>query len=295
MPRPLPRAASFLWVTLAYTAALAVAWATVRALGPEVHPLWAGAAADAAATVAVFAFSVAFDNTSMYDPYWSVAPVALAPWLALRPETAAGSPGRKVLVIALVALWGVRLTYNWAVGYPGLGHEDWRYSDLRRKTGWAYWPVSLLGLHGFPTVLVYLGCLCLYPAFTSDRPLGVLDAAAAAVTLAAVAIEAVADEQLRAFRRQRRAPSEVISTGLWAYSRHPNYFGEVLFWWGLFLFAVAAGAPPWWSVTGAAAITLLFVFVSIPMIERRSLERKSGYKEYTERVSVLVPWFPRSG
>lgn len=295
MPRSLSRAASFAWITVAYAAGLGVAWATARAIGPDVHPLWISAAADAAGTVAVFAFSVAFDNTSVYDPYWSVAPIVIAPWLALRPETAAGSPGRKAVVITLVALWGVRLTYNWAAGFSGLGHEDWRYSDLRRKTGRAYWPVSLFGLHGVPTVLVYLGCLCLYPAFTSARPLGALDAAAAAVTLSAVAIEGVADEQLRAFRRLRRGPSEVIATGLWAYSRHPNYFGEVLFWWGLSLFAVAAGAPPWWSFSGAGAITLLFIFVSIPMIERRAAERKPEYVEYTKRVSALVPWFPRSG
>lgn len=295
MPKPLSRAASFTWVAVAYAFALAVGWAVTRAFGPGVHPLWVGAAADAAATVAVFAFSVAFDNTSVYDPYWSVAPIAIAAWLAARPEAAAGPVARKALLIGLVALWGVRLTYNWVAGSPGLSHEDWRYADLRRKTGRAYWLVSLLGLHSFPTALVYLGCLSMYPAFTSVRPPGPLDAAAAAVTLGAIAIEAIADEQLRAFRRRRKAPSEMLDTGLWAYSRHPNYFGEVLFWWGVFLFAVAAGSPPWWSVSGAIAITLLFVFVSIPMLDRRSAERRPEYRAYMKRVSALVPWFPRSG
>lgn len=292
MPKPLSRAASFTWVTVAYGVALAVAFAVTRAFGPDVHPLWVGAAADTAATVAVFAFSVAFDNTSVYDPYWSVAPIAIAPWLATRPEAAAAPLARQALVITLVTLWGLRLTYNWGVGYPGLGHEDWRYAEMRGKAGRAYWLVSLFGFHYFPTVLVYLGCVPLYSALTSARPLGLLDALAALVTLSAIAIEALADEQLRAFRKKRRTPSEMLDTGLWALSRHPNYFGEVLFWWGLFLFAIAAGTGPLWTIAGAAAITALFLFVSIPMLDRRSAERRPEYKEYMRRVSALVPWFP---
>ncbi len=293
MPKPLARAASFTWVTVAYGVALAVAFAVTRAFGPDVHPLWVGAAADTAATVAVFAFSVAFDNTSVYDPYWSVAPIAIAPWLATRPEAAAAPLARQALVITLVTLWGLRLTYNWGVGYPGLGHEDWRYAEMRGKAGRAYWLVSLFGFHYFPTVLVYLGCVPLYSALTSARPLGLLDALAALVTLSAIAIEALADEQLRAFRKKRRTPSEMLDTGLWALSRHPNYFGEVLFWWGLFLFAIAAGTGPLWTIAGAAAITALFLFVSIPMLDRRSAERRPEYKEYMRRVSALVPWFPK--
>ncbi|MBK8253769.1 MAG: hypothetical protein IPK82_14015 [Polyangiaceae bacterium] len=93
MPRPLSRAQSFLWVTVAYAAALSVAFAVVRVMGSDVHPLWVVAAADTAATVAVFVFSLAFDNTSVYDPYWSVAPIVIAPWIALHSH-AAGAPRR---------------------------------------------------------------------------------------------------------------------------------------------------------------------------------------------------------
>lgn len=293
MPKPLSRAASFTWVAVAYLIALATAFAVTRAFGPDVHPIWVAAAADTAATVAVFVFSVVFDNTSVYDPYWSVAPIAIAPYFASRPEAAAAPAGRKALVIALVALWGIRLTYNWVAGYPGLGHEDWRYVDMRKKTGRVYWLVSFFGLHYFPTVLVFLGCMPLYFALTSARPLGLLDAAAAAVTLGAVAIETVADEQLRAFRRKRRSPAEMMVTGLWSYSRHPNYFGEVLFWWGLFLLVPAAAPGASWTAVGALAITALFLFISIPMLDRRSAERRPEYKEYMKRVSALVPWFPR--
>jgi len=103
----------------------------------------------------------------------------------------------------------------------------------------------------------------------------------------------VADEQLRAFRKERRE-GEILARGLWAFSRHPNYFGEVSFWWGLFLFALAADPGAWWSGVGAAAITALFVFASIPLLDRRSAARRPAYAEHMKRVSALVPWFPRS-
>ena len=263
------RARSFAWVGAAYVAALAVAWLVVRALGPAVHPLHAAAYADVAATVAVFAFSVALKNSSVYDPYWSVAPLVLAPWLATLPAAEGAPLARRILVCALVAFWGVRLTYNWARGFSGLDHEDWRYVDIRSKTGRAYWPVSLAGIHLFPTVQVYLGSLPLWPALTSNRPLGPLDALAAAVTLGAVLVETVADEQLRRFRAERRE-GEIMARGLWAYSRHPNYFGEVGFWWG----SSSSGSPgnpgALWSGLGAVSITAMFAFVSIPMLDKRS-------------------------
>ncbi|MEZ4300256.1 MAG: DUF1295 domain-containing protein [Polyangiaceae bacterium] len=293
MPRSISRPASLFWVSFAYLAALGVAAVVARMSGPATHPLWVLAAADAAATVTVFAFSVGFDNTSMYDPYWSVAPIAIGPWLASRPVAANAPLARTVLVIALVSLWGVRLTYNWAVGSPGLSHEDWRYAEYRTKAGRAYWLLSFFGLHFMPTVMVFLGCLPLLPALTSARPIGALDVVAAAVTLGAIAIETVADAQLRAFRRKRKGPSEMLDTGLWALSRHPNYFGEVMFWWGVFLFGVASGEAAAWTAAGALAITALFAFISIPMMDRRSAARRPEYAEYMRRVSRLVPWFPR--
>lgn len=287
--RSASRARSFLYITAAYAAALAVAWATARWLCPGASPLIATAYADLAATLTVFAFSRAANNSSVYDPYWSVAPLAIAPFLA----SASASFARKIMVISLVTVWGLRLTYNWARGFADLSHEDFRYVDLRDKTGRAYWLVSLAGLHLFPTVQVYLGCLPLSVALTSARPLGPLDAVAFVVTLGAIAIEAAADEQMRAFRRARRGPDAIMDRGLWAYSRHPNYFGEVGFWCGLFLFAIAADPGASWTAAGLVSITLMFAFASIPMMDRRSLARRPAYADHMKRVSALVPWFPK--
>lgn len=293
MPRAIPRFRSFALVTLAYAVAVVAAWAAARALLPGAHPLWVVAAADGAATVAVFVFSVALDNSSVYDAYWSVAPIAIAPYLACRPEAASAPAGRQILICALVSLWGLRLTWNWARGFGGLHHEDWRYANIRNVTGRFYWIASFFGIHFFPTVLVYLGCFPLAAALASPRPLGPLDALATAVTLGAIAIETIADEQLLRFRRDPKNRGGIIDSGLWAYSRHPNYFGEVGFWWGLFLFAIVAQPGSLWTGVGALAITALFAFASIPMLDRRSLASRPAYAAHMKRVSGLVPWFPR--
>ncbi len=280
------------WVVLSYVVALGAALATAHVLAGHA-PIVVVGAADVVATIVVFGFSVAFDNSSFYDPYWSVAPIAIAGGLAVQGSGA--ELGRRVLVVALLGLWGVRLTWNWARGWGGLRHEDWRYVDLRKKNGRAYWVVSFLGIHFFPTVLVFLGCLPLFTALgTSARPLGPLDAVAALVLLGATVLEAVADEQLRAFRRNKTTDGAICDVGLWAWSRHPNYLGEIGVWVGVALFGFAAGdgsiARTW---GGAAAMIFLFTVVSIPMIERRSRERRPAWGDYVRRTSMLLLWPPR--
>jgi steroid 5-alpha reductase family enzyme len=112
------------------------------------------------------------------------------------------------------------------------------------------------------------------------------------VTLGAIVIEAVADEQLRTFRQRKQEDGAICTVGLWSWSRHPNYFGELSFWAGLLLFGVAAGGP-WWSAVGLVAMVGLFVGASIPLAEKRSLARRPGYAEHQRRTSMLVPLPPK--
>jgi steroid 5-alpha reductase family enzyme len=280
-----------LWVCLgAYLAAAAVAQLVAWAVHGR-HPILVAGAADLAATLVVFLFSLAFDNSSLYDPYWSVVPPFIALYWLLRAG-AGGLPARQAVALALLAAWAIRLTANWLRRWRGLAHEDWRYAGYRRA-GAAYWPISLFGFHLMPTALVFLGCLPLLPALSAGgRPFGALDVAAAVVTAAAIAIEGLADRKLARFLRQAR-PGQILDSGLWALSRHPNYFGEVLFWWGLWLFGLAA-APAWaWTVAGPAAITALFLGISIPMMDRHLLEHRPHYAEHRRLRSAFVPWFPR--
>lgn len=285
--------AGFAVVGFAYVIAHLAAWAAVQAV-PGWNLLGALALADAVATVVVFVFSRAFDNSSLYDPYWSVVPFSIALWLATGPGGAEGLTARQGLLLAVVFVYAARLTFNWARGWGGFSHEDWRYVDLRKKTGKAYWLVSFAALHFFPTVMTYLGSLPLVTALVDARAgFSWLDLLAAVVTLAAVAIEGLADVQLRDFRRTAR-PGDICDVGLWRSSRHPNYFGELGFWFGLWLFGVAAGAP-WWTVIGVVAMVGLFLGASIPLAEARSLARRPHYAEHQKKVSMLVPWFPKKG
>jgi steroid 5-alpha reductase family enzyme len=287
------RARAFLWITVAYLSALVAALVVGIALGDR-HPLVVALAADVAATLVVFGFSFAFDNTSFYDAYWSVAPPLVALWFVFAPGSQ-GAAERQVLAVGLVFLWALRLTWNWARGWSGLDHEDWRYVDLRAKSGRAgYWLVSFFGLHGMPTLIVFLGLLPLWPALaTGARPLGWLDAVAAGVTLAGVGFEFFADNQLRRFRLSAPPPGATLESGLWAWSRHPNYLGEILFWLGLALFSLAAAGFVWWAWLGVVAITAMFLGTSIPMKEARMLASRPAYAERQRRVSLLIPRPPK--
>jgi steroid 5-alpha reductase family enzyme len=215
--QPQDRISSFGWVTFAYLVALAVAvWLCARAEG---HPLRTLIVADIVATLIIFAFSMRWNNGSVYDPYWSVVPPLIALyWIG---ETRAALPLRQVVVTTLVFAWGIRLTCNWARGWPGLHHEDWRYTDLYAQE-MPKWFISFFGIHFFPTVMVLLGCLALIPSLAyGDRVWQLLDSLALIVTAGAIVIETVADEQLRRFNR-RKQHGEIVADGLWAYSRHPN-------------------------------------------------------------------------
>jgi steroid 5-alpha reductase family enzyme len=280
------------WVAAAYAAALAVA--LCLGLLADLDPLWTALACDLAATLVVFVFSIGFNNSSMYDPYWSLAPIAIALYWALNPTAIDVDLIRRILVVGLVCLWGLRLTYNWIRRWKGLEHEDWRYANFRTRCGRAYWLVSLLGIHLFPTAIVFAGCLPLVPALlTGSSSFGLLDVAAIGLTTLAIWVEATADKQLHRHLSSSPDAQTTLSSGLWAYCRHPNYFGEVAFWWGAYLFGLAADPAYWWTVVGPVAMTALFAFVSVPMIDRRMLKRRPDYTARMNTVPGLVPWFPR--
>jgi steroid 5-alpha reductase family enzyme len=271
-----------IFVMVAYVVALGVAMAAAKPFEGR-HPVLLAAVADLVATLVVFAFSVALDNSSVYDPYWSVAPLPIALFWA-----PAGVGLRQTIVIALLALWGLRLTANWALRWRGPADEDFRYREIRGKTGRWYWPASFFSIHLFPTAWVFCGMLPAFPALT--RPgFTLVDVVATLVAGTAIAVETIADWQLRRYLRSPHRPEDILATGLWSVCRHPNYLGEVLFWWGIFLFGLAAD-PRWaWSALGALAITLLFVLVSVPWMDRRMLSRHPTWAEHMKRTPALVP------
>ena len=286
--------APLVYCLVAYGLAFAVAVVTWRAL-PDADPLLRTFYADVAGTLVIFISGTIVRNSSMYDPYWSVGPIVIgAVWLSF---AATGDEAlRAWLALGLVALWGLRLTYNCFRRWTDMSHEDFRYQDFRAKWGRHYWFVDLFGIQLLPTTLVFLACLPLWPAMTiMEHPLGWLDILAVIVTLGAIIIETVADENLQTFLKSDPPKGAVCKVGLWQYSRHPNYFGEIMFWWGLYLFALAIDPAWWWTGIGALAITLLFVFASVPMMEVRKREKRPDYDEQVKGISKIIPLPVRKG
>ena len=286
---------AFFKVTFAYVLAVGLGiaagyWASLESYSP----IWVAAIGDLVATIVIFIFSYLWKNSSMYDPYWSVIPMVIVGYFAWLGWENGSDQTRILLVSALVAFWAIRLTFNWARGWQGMGHEDWRYLDFKAKIKTGYWPFSFLTFHLFPTVMVFLGCLACYPALSiPNQGLNWLDFLAVAVTFMGVMFEMVADNQRYRFAKQPENRKKTITTGLWGISRHPNYFGEISFWVGLFLFALAADPSYWWTGIGCLAMYIMFQFGTLPMMERRNLARRPDYAEVMKRVPQLIPWFPK--
>ena len=286
------KTASLVRVCEAYAVAIAVAvlWLV---FGPSTDSLWLDALiADLLATVVIFGFSRVHKNSSFYDAYWSVAPPLLLFYWWSQSD---GVDGARVWLVAVVVLlWAVRLTANWAYAFPGLHHEDWRYPILRERAGRFEMVIDFFGIHAIPTIQVFLGCLPMYVAVTrSGRDVGIIDFVALLVGVAAVALEFQADLQMYRFVRERQ-PGQAMDRGLWGWSRHPNYFGELAFWFSLALFGIAAApGEVWWLFIGVVAMLAMFLGASIPMMEQRSLERRPQYQDVIDRVPMLVPRPPR--
>jgi steroid 5-alpha reductase family enzyme len=293
IPAPPSRGESLARVCVIYVVAMLVGAAVVL-VGPWPDLLTRLLAADVLATLLVYSASVGAGNTSVYDPYWSVIPIAILAGVAFLPEAVQADPQRLLMILGVVLAWGVRLTWNWARSWTGLHHEDWRYVGFRERHSRPVFEfINLFGLHMFPTVMVFLGLIPAVRAMVDPTPVGTLAWVGLSVSLLGVLFELVSDIQL--VKHRRSGAGGILKSGLWAWSRHPNYFGEILFWWGLFVFGLDAGPEHWWTGAGALAITLMFVFVSVPLIERRMAQRREGWEAHAARTSVLVPLPPKRG
>jgi steroid 5-alpha reductase family enzyme len=280
---------SLVLVGLSYAMALACAWATIQ-FAPIDDLLYRTLAADVVATLVIFGWSYVYDNSSFYDAYWSVIPIAIVSHWMTHAEPGV-PPFRTWAIATIIWIWGARLTFNWARGWTGLAHEDWRYIDFRTNAPGFYWAISFSGFHFFPTLIVFAGLAAAFPALVHPgRAPGLIDVLALATGLLGIGFEWLADRQLHAFVSGGRQPGETLRRGLWRHSRHPNYLGEMLIWWSLFLFGLAAD-PDWaaWAILAPVAMCAMFFFVSIPLIEKRSLERRTEYQQVIDETSMLIP------
>lgn len=277
------RRRSFVFTIIVYALALAVGLFVYGRMRGGV--LFRVFAADIAATVFLFLVSLPLENASVYDPYWSVAPIVILP-LAMRAFGVwnAGT----IALLCCVTYWGVRLTANWAYTFQGYDHQDWRYTMLREKSGALYPLVSLFGIMLFPTLVVYL---CLLPAlhYIQFGGINLVTLLGFALCLCAATLQLVADVQLHRFQRQAKNRRQIIRRGVWRHARHPNYLGEILMWWGVFVVLLSVRPSLWLLGIGALTNTLMFLLISIPMAESRMAGYKEGFDRYVQETNRLLP------
>lgn len=195
-----------------------------------------------------------------------------------------------VLATTLVAAWAVRLGVHIWMRNWGRG-EDWRYARWRGRWG-QWWPLrSYLQVFLLQGVLLLVVCLPALAANTYGGPVGWLAVVGSLLWLTGFLWETFADYQLMRFQKDPRNAGKVLQSGVWAWSRHPNYFGEVTLWWGMGLIALSTGA--WWALAGPLVITFLILKVSgVPLLESKMLKH-APYRDYARRTSAFIPWFPK--
>jgi steroid 5-alpha reductase family enzyme len=238
---------------------------------------------------AAWLFSLARKDVSFVDSLWSLFFVVAAAVFAIESEPL--SP-RGILVVTLVAIWALRLSVyitarNW--GQP----EDYRYQSIRAKNDPGFAFKSLYIVFGLQGVLAWFVALPLLPAIASDGAMNTLDLVATALWMFGFLFEAGGDYQLARFRARSENDNRVLETGLWRYTRHPNYFGDFCIWWSFYLFAGASGS--WWSIASPLLMSFLLLKVSgVAMLERTISKRRPAYREYIRCTNAFFPG-PRRG
>ena len=240
---------------------------------------------DVFATVIVWAFGVLFKTASMYDPYWSIQTFIIYLTLLIYYNNF-----NLFTIIPLVAigLYSIRLTVNFIIGFDSLSYIDWRYRMLSKKTGRAFQLVNLFGICMFPTLVVYSASIPLF-IYSTLESFSYIDIIGSLIVIGGTIIELISDIQMKKFIKTRSSREEVINIGLWKYSRHPNYLGEIIFWYGLAFVFVLSSIGEWYFVFGAVINTLLFAFISIPLADNHLKTYKTGYEEYRRETRNLLP------
>ena len=246
---------------------------------------------DVIMTVVVFIFSFKYSNASLYDPYWSVIPFGIIfYWLYIfGPDVITF----KIIITAfLISFWSWRLTGNWLRGWNGLDHEDWRYVQLKQQTGKWYLMVNFLGIHMFPTLVVFAAAMPIYYIFMFSGESNWVTWVGFIVALGGTILELKADNQLHKFKIKQNNPIAVMRFGVWKYLRHPNYLGEILFWVGIMLISYT----PYTTlsvISGSLLMLTMFIFISIPLIDKKLLKSKPGYDIYKRSTWALIPKPPK--
>ena len=252
--------------------------------------LGVGLAATIGLMVVLWLASLPLHNSSIVDVFWGPAfLVQAAVYFAIAPH---GSDARSILVLVLVAIWSSRLALHIATRNAGEG-EDYRYAKWREEAGGAWWWRSFFKVFALQGLLAWFIGLPMVAGMAGgpDR-LTWLDGLGAGLWAIGFLFEAVGDWQLRRWTADPANKGHTLRSGLWQYTRHPNYFGDATQWWALWL--IAQGAGGWWTLLSPLAMTFLLVRVSgVGMLEKTIPERRPDYADYMRTTSAFIPWLPK--
>ena len=240
--------------------------------------------------ILLWLISLRLKNASIIDIWWGIIFVLIA-WFAfaLTPQ---GYLPRKQLLCTLVTIWGLRLAIH--IGLRNTGKpEDFRYAKWRADHGKNWWWISLFQVFLLQGSLIWLISAPILAAQTSGFPaiLTPLDWLGTVVWIIGFLFEGIGDFQLMGFKANPANRGKILTEGLWQFTRHPNYFGEAVLWWGIYGIALAAGQG--WTIFSPIIMTFLLVRVSGVVMLEQAMKMKPGYEEYMRRTSAFIPWFPR--
>jgi len=241
--------------------------------------------------ILLWILSVYLKNASIVDIFWGSGFVIVNAVYFFYQDVVYT---RHIILLGLVTLWGLRLSIYLAYRNIGKG-EDFRYQEFRRKYGaHRYWWVSFFQVFLLQGVLILIISLPLLGTnvYTQSNQISWIDYIAILVWIIGFVFESVGDYQLTKFKRNLSNKGKVLNTGLWKYTRHPNYFGDAAIWWGYALFCVSSGI--YWPILGSVAMTFLIIKISgVSLLEESLKDKKPEYQNYIEKTSSFFPWFPK--
>jgi len=232
-------------------------------------------------------FSLATKKVSHVDILWSLFFVIGGYAVAL---LLFNNSLRISLVLGLLTFWALRLSVH--IAWRGWGHEDHRYQTIRENNEPFFWAKSIYIVFGLQALLAWIVSMSIYGAIDGDEPFSALDYLATLLVLFGLYWEVLGDWQLSRFKANPANAGKVMDTGLWRYTRHPNYFGECCVWWGFYLFALSAGA--WWAILSPILMTILLLKISgVSLLESTISQRRPDYVAYVQRTNAFIPGLPK--
>jgi steroid 5-alpha reductase family enzyme len=236
-------------------------------------------------------WSVYLKDVSIVDIFWGLGFVILNIFYVFN---SGDLNSRKILLLVLVSVWGLRLSIYLAYRNIGKG-EDFRYQEFRRKFGpKRYWWFSYFQAFLLQGALMILISITLLGMNFSSQPttLSTLDYIGIGIWLIGFIFEAGGDYQLMRFKKNTNNKGNVLTTGFWKYTRHPNYFGDASVWWSYAIFSISAGA--YWQIIGSILMTLLIINISgVTLLEKSLKQTKTAYSDYIDKTSSFFPWFQK--